>query len=66
MTETSNTEGEEEVESRHAPEFPRVHPHTTLDSHRTLWMGDLLPQWDATFISNAFKVIRDHFVVVYS
>ncbi|KHJ91381.1 hypothetical protein OESDEN_08757 [Oesophagostomum dentatum] len=53
MTE-SHVEGEEDSDSRHA-EFPRVHPHTTLDSHRTLWMGDLLPQWDAQFISNAFK-----------
>ncbi|RCN52927.1 hypothetical protein ANCCAN_00922 [Ancylostoma caninum] len=55
MTETSNTEGEEDHDSRHASDYPRPHAHTTLDSHRTLWMGDLLPQWDAQFISNAFK-----------
>ncbi|KAK6756682.1 hypothetical protein RB195_014859 [Necator americanus] len=52
MTETGHVElGEGERQA----DYSRVHPHTTLDSHRTLWMGDLLPQWDAQFISNAFK-----------
>ncbi|KAJ1363860.1 hypothetical protein KIN20_023812 [Parelaphostrongylus tenuis] len=36
-------------------DYSRASMHTTLDSHRTLWMGDLLPQWDAQFISAAFK-----------
>ncbi|KJH45584.1 hypothetical protein DICVIV_08354 [Dictyocaulus viviparus] len=39
----------------HIVDYPRSQMHTTLDSHRTLWMGDLLPQWDAQFISTAFK-----------
>lgn len=44
-----------EVETDRYAELPRNHPHSTLDSHRTLWMGDLQPQWDAQFIEAAFK-----------
>ncbi|KAE9413148.1 hypothetical protein Angca_006261 [Angiostrongylus cantonensis] len=36
-------------------DYPRSNLYTTLDCHRTLWMGDLQPQWDAQFISTAFK-----------
>ncbi|PIO59234.1 hypothetical protein TELCIR_19309 [Teladorsagia circumcincta] len=53
MTDTSTVECEEDID--HHNELPRNHPHSTLDSHRTLWMGDLQPQWDAQFILSAFK-----------
>ena len=29
---------------------------TPLDSHRTLWMGDLHKDWDADFVARSFKV----------
>ncbi|KAK6023067.1 hypothetical protein OSTOST_11212 [Ostertagia ostertagi] len=53
MTDTSTVECEDDID--HHNELPRNHPHSTLDSHRTLWMGDLQPQWDAQFILAAFK-----------
>nr|CDJ81506.1 RNA recognition motif domain containing protein [Haemonchus contortus] len=53
MTDTSTVECAEDASNPN--ELPRTHPHSTLDSHRTLWMGDLQPQWDAQFILTAFK-----------
>ncbi|WKY12487.1 hypothetical protein Q1695_003794 [Nippostrongylus brasiliensis] len=54
MGDVSGPDGDEEMVDRNG-ELPRNHQHSTLDSHRTLWMGDLQPQWDAQFISAAFK-----------
>uniref|UniRef100_A0A1I7XFI4 Protein transport protein sec16 n=1 Tax=Heterorhabditis bacteriophora TaxID=37862 RepID=A0A1I7XFI4_HETBA len=38
------------------PTMPEDMQQAPLDSHRTLWMGDLQQNWDADFVAKAFKV----------